>query len=129
MKPVNLLIIAACLEKLLQHALTALFFVVTIPGIGTPSAGTTILLGNSTMAFLNIIVFLLFAAGLYGFIRMYSWGIVLVAGMAAADIILEFAFHGLFFITVSVIVPTVLIAACWIVFTKAGREPGTAGQH
>ncbi len=111
MKLLNIIIIVACLEKLLQHSLTALFFVIEVPGIGTPDIGSTFIIDNYTMAFLNVVVFLLFAIGLSGFTREKQWGSYLIIAMAIADIVLEFVFHYLFFITVSVIVSAILTIA------------------
>ena len=105
-------IILSGIEKMLQHALTAVFFLFTIPGIGTPDTGPYFVIDNTTMAILNIAMFLVFAIGLYGFYRESGWGLPLVAVPAAADIVFEFVFHGLFFITVSVIVSTFLVVAC-----------------
>lgn len=105
-------IILATIEKMLQHSLTAVFFVFSVPSIGTPDNGTRFVFDNPTMAMLNLLMVLLFVAGFYGFLKNFSWGIWLVAVPAAADIVLEFMFHGLFFVTVSVIVSAVLVAAC-----------------
>ncbi len=103
------LMILLTIEKLFQHLLTAVFFVVSIPGIGTPDIGTVFAIDTTTMALLNILVFILFVAGLYAFLLKKAWGIFLIAGMALADIVLEFLFHGFGHFTVSVIVSSLII--------------------
>jgi len=98
-------------EKLIQHSLTALFFLVPIRGVGTPSIGTRFDIDNSTMALLNIAFFLAMFVSFVGFLRRAEWGRRCILALALLDIALEFLFHGLFFITVSVLVSTVLSIA------------------
>jgi hypothetical protein len=96
-------------EKLFQHLILAIFFLVRIPGIGTPYLGPNFSIDNRTMAVLNLTYTLLFAAGLLAQIQHRRWGMPLIITLAALDIVLEFLFHGLGYITVSVIVSTLLI--------------------
>lgn len=103
-------ILLLTVEKMLQHLLTAIFFVVDIPGIGYPDIGPNFDLSNTMMAVLNIIVFILFGAGFWGRLQGRGWHKPLLVGLAAFDIVAEFVFHGFFFITVSVIVSAILIA-------------------
>ena len=105
----NVLIYVLTAEKALQHLLTALFFLVHIPGIGTPDIGTTFQISNGIMAILNLVYFAFFVVGIVGKAKQESWAIWLIVVLAALDIVLEFVFHGFFFITVSVIVSTILI--------------------
>lgn len=105
------LIIILTVEKILQHALTALFFTVYIPGIGTPNIGPHFTLSNAVMTILNLLYTLIFSAGLLAKVKKLVWGAPLIIFLAALDIILEFVFHGFFYITVSVIVSTILIIA------------------
>jgi hypothetical protein len=96
-------------EKLAQHLLTAVFFVVDLPGIGRPDIGPTFQLNDVTMAVLNLIVFTLFGISLWGRLRGSQWHKPLLVGLALFDILAEFIFHGFFFITVSVIVAVALL--------------------
>ena len=102
-------ILVLTIEKMLQHLLTALFFLVAIPGIGRPDIGPTFQLSDATMAALNVIVFAMFGAGLWGRLKSKDWHRPLLVGVNVFDILAEFVFHGFFFITVSVIVSTVLL--------------------
>jgi hypothetical protein len=108
-KIIHISILVLTFEKMLQHLLTALFFVVDIPGIGRPDIGPTFQLSDATMAVLNIIVFVLFALGFWGRLRRQRWHRSLLVGLNVFDILAEFVFHGFFFITVSVIVSTILL--------------------
>jgi hypothetical protein len=60
------------------------------------------------MGILNLFYFILFGFSLAGFMKKKPWGIPLIIALAVLDIILEFLFHHFFFITVSVIMSTVL---------------------
>jgi hypothetical protein len=105
----NILIYALTAEKATQHLLTALFLLVHIPSIGTPDIGTTFHISNGTMAILNLAYFAFFVIGIVGKARQEKWAIWLIVFLAALDIVLEFLFHGFFFITISVTVSTILI--------------------
>jgi hypothetical protein len=105
----NVLIYVLASEKAIQHLLTALFFLVHIPSIGTPDIGTTFQISNGIMAILNLAYFVSFVVGIVGKFRQKNWAIWLIVLLAALDIVLEFVFHGFFFITVSVLVSTILI--------------------
>jgi len=96
-------------EKAVQHLLTAIFFIVDIPGIGKPDIGTNISLSYGLMALSNLILFGAFSIGLIGRLRDIGWALRLIGGLAALDIVLEIVFHGLFYLTVSVLVSTLLI--------------------
>lgn len=96
-------------EKMLQHLLTAVFFVVDVPAIGRPDIGPTFQLSDVSMAALNLIVLILFGISLWGRLRGSQWHKPLLAGLALFDILAEFIFHGFFFITVSVIVALALL--------------------
>ena len=113
----RLVVLVGTVEKVLQHALTALFVLVEIPGIGTPDIGTRFDLSNPTMAVLNIAYALLFVWALIPAAKRSISGYRLVLFLALLDIALEFIFHGLFFITVSVLVST-LISLCIIPFVR-----------
>ncbi|MGD8403922.1 MAG: hypothetical protein PVJ21_09690 [Anaerolineales bacterium] len=108
-KIIHIGILVLTIEKMLQHLLTALFFVVDIPGIGRPDIGPTFQFSDATMTVLNIIVFVLFGLGFWGRLRSQRWHRPLLVGLNVFDILAEFVFHGFFFITVSVIVSTILL--------------------
>jgi hypothetical protein len=105
----NILIILLTVEKTIQHFLLALSFMGLFSWIATPDIGPHIIVNNFTMAVLNLFYALLFIVGLFGMVKRMRWGIPLIISMAGLDIILEFIFHGLLYITVSVIVSTILI--------------------
>jgi hypothetical protein len=105
----NFFIVVLTIEKTVQHLILALFFMNIFPAIGTPDIGKNFSIDNSTMVFLNFFYALLFGIGLFGKISTMRWGLSLIIALAALDILLEFLFHGFFYITVSVIMSTALI--------------------
>ena len=117
-------ILVLTIEKMLQHLLTAIFFVFDIPGIGRPDIGPTFQLSNATMAVLNIIVFILFGLGFWGRLQGNGWHRPLLVSLAIFDILAEFVFHGFFFITVSVIVSVILLVL-FILDKPKGRNDST----
>ena len=106
---IHISILVLTFEKMLQHLLTAVFFVVDIPGIGRPDIGPTFQFSDATMAVLNLIVFVLFGASFWGRLQGKGWHKSLLVSLAIFDILAEFIFHGFFFITISVIVSAVLL--------------------
>ena len=108
-KVIHISILVLTFEKMLQHLLTAVFFVVDIPGIGRPDIGPTFQFSDATMAVLNLIVFVLFGASFWGRLQGKGWHKPLLVSLAIFDILAEFVFHGFFFITISVIVSAVLL--------------------
>ena len=119
----NLFIILFSIEKTLQHLLTAVFFAVDIPGIGTPDIGPNFQISSQTMVVLNILYFGLFVVGLTGYLKRKQWGFTLLLFLASLDILLEFVFHGFFHITISVIVSTMLILTLFW-FRKKTKKTG-----
>ena len=96
-------------EKVFQHFLTALFYLVDIPGIGKPDSGDFLHLSFQVLALLNLIMFAGFLLGVvwkFNGVAMFSR---LVGVLAVLDVVFEFIFHGFFFITVSVIVSLLLL--------------------
>jgi hypothetical protein len=118
----NVLIYLLTAEKALQHLLTALFFLVHVPGLSTPDIGTTFQISNGIMAILNLAYFASFVIGIVGQAKQKKWAIWLIVFLAALDIVLEFVFHGFFFITVSVIVSTILIVIIIVWRHYAGQR-------
>ena len=108
-KIIHFSILVLTIEKTLQHLLTAIFFAVDIPGIGRPDIGPTFQFSDGTMTALNVIVFILFGMGFAGRLQGQDWHRPLLIGLNVFDILAEFVFHGFFFITVSVIVSTILL--------------------
>lgn len=105
------LIIILTIEKSVQHLLSAIFFLIDVKGIGRPDIGPYFNFGNEVMAFLNLILFGAFTLGLLGRIRGADWALNLIGGFAALDILLEIMFHGFFYLTVSVVVSTIVLIA------------------
>ncbi len=105
----DLFVTILTLEKILQHFFTALFFIINVPGIGKPDAGHFNFLGNGVLAVLNIGMICGFVIGLRLKIKGIEMGCVVIGFFAALDIIFEFIFHGIFYITVSVLVSTILL--------------------
>jgi len=112
-----------------QHLLTAVFFVVDIPGIGRPDIGPTFQFSDATMAVLNIIVFLLFGAGSWGRLKSRNWHRPLLVSLAVFDILAEFIFHGFFFITVSVIVSIILLVLFKLDKTKSKNDSAVSASR
>jgi hypothetical protein len=96
-------------EKILQHGLTAIFFVFNIDGIGTPDIGNRIPLTDPVMAVLNLIVMGFFIWGFWDIWKCRIRGLRLAIIFSLFDIVAEFVFHGFVFITISVIVAIFLI--------------------
>ena len=67
---------------------------------------------------LNFILFGAFILGLLGKIKHIKWALKLIGSLAALDILLEIIFHGFFYITVSVIISTLLIIVI-IIYQRA----------
>ena len=96
-------------EKILQHLITALLFVVEVKSLGKPDIGENIQINDANMAWFNLAFALLFGFGLFLFFKGNLYGLRIICWMAFADIVLEFIFHGIGFITISVIVSSILI--------------------
>ena len=97
------------IEKIVQHFLTAFFFLVDVQGIGTPDIGSNIPLDNTVMSIINIIYGLSFVYVLIEFSLFRKELLLIITILAFLDIIFEALFHFIGFITVSVIVSTVII--------------------
>ena len=112
-KWVKILVGVLIIEKITQHILTMLFFIIDIEGIGKPDIGSTFDLSDSTMAFLNLLYAILFLIALIPIKREYQKakiGLNVAIFISIVDIVSEFLFHGFGFITVSVIMCILLIA-------------------
>ncbi len=103
------LFVVLSIEKVFQHLLTSLMFVGAFGSVGKPDIGENIPVSNLNMALFNLIFALLFAAGVLLFIKANSYGKRIIFLMACVDIVLEFIFHGMWFITVSVLVSSAII--------------------
>ncbi len=117
------LFLVLSIEKVLQHLLTGLMFVVDIKGIGKPNIGESIPVSDMNMVFFNLAFALLFVAGGLLFIRGHRYGKRIIFWMACLDIVLEFIFHGMGFITWSVVVSSVILLL--VIFNKS---LGVVGQ-
>ncbi len=101
-------------EKILQHGLTALFFIISIDGIGKPETGNRIFLSDPVMVVLNLIIIGFFVWGFLDIWKLRISGLYLVIIFSLFDIVAEFVFHGVGFITVSVIVAIFLIGFAFV---------------
>ena len=103
-------ILVLTVEKMLQHLLTVVFFVMVVPSLGgSPDIGPTFQFSDTTMGVLNAIVLILFGVAFWGRLYIKPWNKPLLVSLSVFDILAEFVFHGFFFITVSVIVAVVLL--------------------
>ena len=108
-----LLLLAA--EKVLQHGLSALLFAVSIDWIGKPDIGNLIPLSDPAMTMLNLIVMGFFIWAFYDIWKLRMRGLKLAIMFSLFDIAAEVAFHGIGFLTVSVVVAMIIIGlACFL---------------
>lgn len=108
-KTIFWIVLGLVLEKILQHGLTAVFFVVNIDGIEKPDIGNRIPLTDPVAAVLNLIVMGFFIWAFWDIWKSRIRGLHLAIIFSVFDIVAEFAFHGFVFITISVIVAIFLI--------------------
>jgi hypothetical protein len=101
-------VLGLVVEKILQHGLSALFFVVSVDGIGRPDVGR-IPLSDPAMAVLNLVVMGFFVLGFWDIWKYRVKGLYLVIVFSLFDVVAEFVFHGFGFLTVSVVVALFLI--------------------
>ena len=113
-KAIFWIVLGLAAEKILQHGLTALFFVINIDGIGKPDIGNQIPLSDPVMAVLNCIVMGFFILGFWDIWKLRTRGLYLVIILSLFDIIAEIVFHGFGFVTISVIVAILLIGFAFI---------------
>lgn len=108
-KVIQIILILLLVEKIIQHALTALAFSIAIPGIGTPDIGTRLDISNPVMGISNAVLAALFGCAIWGIVTNRQWSRALIFFLAVFDIAAEFIFHGFFFITISVLGASILI--------------------
>ncbi len=108
-------------EKILQHGLTALFFVINIDGIGKPDIGNRIPLSDPAMAVLNCVMMGFFVWAFLDIWKSRTRGLHLVIVLSLFDIVAEFVFHGVGLITVSVIVAIFLIGFSFMLNRSLAR--------
>jgi len=108
-KTISLIVLGLVVEKILQHGLTALLFVINIDGIGKPDIGNRIPLSDTSMAVLNCILMGFFIWSFWDIWKLRTRGLHLVIILSLFDIVAEFVFHGFGFITVSVIIAILII--------------------
>ncbi|WP_029041016.1 hypothetical protein [Cucumibacter marinus] len=109
-------------EKIVQHGLTAFWFVAPIEGLTVPDIGERFDVSAPVMAGLNLVYALAFLAALVGVWQHRRIAIAVLLGLAILDIVLEFTFHGPGFITVSVIVSLLLSGACLRLLMRERRS-------
>jgi len=121
-KAIVWIVLALVTEKILQHGLTALLFVVNIGGIGKPDAGYLAFVGDPAMAVLNLIVMGFFVWGFWDIWKLRSRGLHLAILFSLFDIVAEFVIHGFGFITASVIVAIFLVCFA-LALKRIGLKP------
>lgn len=108
-KLIQIILILLLVEKIVQHALTAMAFLIAIPGVGTPDIGTRLDISDPVMGVSNAVLAALFGCAIWGIVADERWSKTLILFLAVFDIAAEFIFHGLFFITFSVLGASILI--------------------
>ena len=108
-KLIQIILILLLVEKTIQHALIAVAFFIAIPGVGTPDIGTRFDVSHPVMGVSNAILGILFGCAIWGISANKQWSKALILSLGVFDIAAEFIFHGLFFITFSVIGAAILI--------------------
>jgi hypothetical protein len=111
------------IEKIIQHALIAISFLIAIPGVGTPDLGTRLDISHPVIGISNAILAALFGCVIWGIAADKNWSKTLILFLAVIDIAAEFIFHGFFFITFSVLGAAILIILLLIYPT--GKKLGT----
>lgn len=120
-KLIQVILVLLLVEKIIQHGLTAVAFLIAIPGVGSPDIGTKLDISDPVMGVMNAILVALFGFALWGIAADKPWNKTLILSLAVFDIAAEFIFHGLFFITFSVLGAAILIILLLIYPT--GRIP------
>jgi len=97
-------------EKVIQHVVVSVSFFYNNSDIRS-----TVGVQYEVLMISGAIVAVLFAAALWGVIERRNWGLLLVAVLAAFDIVGEFIAQGTIFITitVSILVAIVLLVLCY----------------
>jgi hypothetical protein len=121
-KTIFWIVLGLVAEKILQHGLTALFFVTNIGGFRKPDVGSRIPLSDPVMAVLNCVVMGFFVWGFWDIWKLRVRGLHLVIMLSLFDIIAEFVFHGFGFVTISVIVAIFLIGFAFILRKKINAK-------
>ncbi len=120
-KTVLWIVLGLVAEKILQHGLTAILFVVNIDGIGKPDIGNRIPLSDPAMAVLNCVMMGFFVWAFLDIWKSRTRGLHLVIVLSLFDIVAEFVFHGVGLITVSVIVAIFLIGFSFMLNRSLAR--------
>lgn len=121
-KVIQIILILLLIEKIIQQGLTTLAFFIAIPGIGNPDIGTRLNISNPMMGISNAVLAALFGCAIWGIVTNRQWSRALIFFLAFFDIAAEFIFHGLFFITISVLGAAILIIL--LLIYPVGKIPG-----
>ena len=108
-KNIKLILIILIIEKIIQHLYTSISFIVNKPQLGIIDISPYMGINRPTLAILNFIMVSILAASIYYLKRKNTKILSIILGVAIFDIIAEFIFHGFFFITVSVIISTIIV--------------------
>lgn len=108
---INYLLIILSLEKVVQHVIVSLSLLYDIGGIRS-----TVAVDYRALLVSGAVLAVLFVFALWALVQKKSWGLYLVAILAASDIIGEFIAQGtvLVAINVSIIVAIILMLLCYL---------------
>jgi len=118
----RIFVIVLTAEKIVQHLLTGIFFLINIEGIGIPDIGNNFSVSPPVMGLANFGYTILFVLGLWAFLKHKKTGTIAIVVLSALDIVLEFSFHSFGYITVSVIVSTLLIISAIFEYNRNKRH-------
>ncbi len=121
-KLIQTILILLLVEKIIQHALTAMAFLIAIPRVRTPDIGTRLDISHPVMGVSNAALVSLFGCAIWGIAADKQWSKTLILFLAFIDIAAEFIFHGLFFITFSILGAAILIIL--LLKYPIGKIPG-----
>lgn len=111
----KLLIELLILEKVLQHLVTAYFYLFSEI---KPNYGSTFILNYETLGIFNITFMILFVISFYSIFVNQMKAKYIIIFPNVLDILSEFIFHHLGYITISVIVSTIIILLVIISWNK-----------
>lgn len=106
---IKITLIILLIEKIIQHFYTALAFLVYTPTLGIIDLSPYMGLDRYTLAFFNFILMSLLIISVFLLKNKSRRFFSIVLGVAIFDIIAEFIFHGFIFITISVVISTIIL--------------------
>ncbi len=111
----NYLLIILSLEKIVQHVIVSLSLLYDIGSIRS-----TVAVDYRALMVSGAVIAVLFVVAVSALVQKKRWGLLLVALLAASDIIGEFVAQGTVFvaINVSIVVAVVLLLLCYFELRK-----------